>query len=97
MGKFIYGDNVFTPVDNILGVNCDTESEVTIYCINHVKEAATADVNNSTYVLTVNSGKEVTVGKRLAEELNFGKLEVIDLVEFDDEVRAVAFTATPTD
>ena len=95
MGKFIFGDNVFTPVDTILGVDCDTDTEVTINCINHVKEAGAADVNNSTYVLTVNSGKEVTVGKRLAEELNFGKLEVIDLVEFDDEVTSVTFTATP--
>jgi|TARA_B100000085_G_scaffold282122_1_gene310052 hypothetical protein len=96
MSKFIFGDNVFTPVDTILGVNCDVAEAVTIYCINHVKEAGTSDVNNSTYVLTVTSGKEVTVGKRLAEELNFGKLEVIDLVEFDDEVTSVTFTATPS-
>ena len=96
MKKFIFGDNVFTPVDTVLGVDCDTATEVTVYCINHVKEAGSGDVNNSTYVLTVTSGKEVTVGKRLAEELNFGKLEVIDLVDFDDEVTSVTFTATPS-
>lgn len=95
MSKFIFGDNVFTPVDTILGMDCDTSTEVTVYCINHVKEAGAADVNNSTYVLTVTSGKEVTVGKKLAEELNFGKLEVIDLVKFDDDVTSVTFTATP--
>ena len=97
MGKFIFGDNVFTPVDTILGVDCDVDTEVTINCINHNTEAGATDVVQSKYVLTVNSGKEVTVGKRLAEELNFGKLEVIDLVEFEDEVTSVTFTADGSD
>ncbi|QDP56011.1 MAG: hypothetical protein Unbinned4409contig1001_30 [Prokaryotic dsDNA virus sp.] len=96
MKKFIYGNNVFTPFDTVLGIDSGTPTEVTIYCINHVKEAGSGDVNNSKYVLTVTSGKEVTVAKRLAEELNFGKLEVIDLVEFDADVTSAAFTATPS-
>lgn len=95
MKKFIYGNNVFTPVDTILGIDAGTSTEVKIYCINHVAEAGAGDINNSTYVLDVTAGKEVTVAKRLAEELNFGKLEVVDLVEFDDEVSDVTFTATP--
>ncbi len=78
-------------------MDCDTSTEVTVNCINHNTEAGATDVVQSKYVLTVTSGKEVTVGKKLAEELNFGKLEVIDLVQFDDDVTAATFTADGSD
>lgn len=93
MSKFIYADNVYTPVDTILGIDCDVVEQVTVHVINHNTEAGATDVVQSKYILVVNNGKEVTVGKKLAEELNFGKLEVIDLVEFDDEVTSATFTA----
>jgi hypothetical protein len=96
MKKFIYGNNVFTPVDTILGIDVGTTDEVHIRCINHNKEAGAADVNNSEYVLTVAADTNITVAKALVDSINGGKLEVIDLAAFNDAVTGVTFTETPT-
>jgi hypothetical protein len=96
--KFLYGDGVYTPVDMIVGVNCNTSAKVIIRCINQLKDSggATSGLNHSQYEVSVPSGKEVEFGKRLVEEINFGKLDAIDLINTNKISSSVTFTETPT-
>jgi hypothetical protein len=94
--RFIFGNDTFIPVNNILQIDCSNDAEVHIRVVNPNTESGATDVVNSEYVIGTSSGKEVTLGKRLVEEINFGKLDTIDLILFNDFSQSVTFTETPT-
>jgi|DEB0MinimDraft_6_1074348.scaffolds.fasta_scaffold24268_3 hypothetical protein len=98
MKKFIFGNNVFTPLDTVLGIDCGTTDQIHVTCLNHNKEAggATGGLNNSEYVITVTAGSNIEVATALIETMNFGKLEIIDLSAFNSKVSSVTFAATPS-
>lgn len=74
MKKFLKGNNLYLPADNILGMDTATDTEVKVY----FKAVATAGASTTSDLVIDIDGSEATAAEQLIEEINFGKKVVID-------------------
>ena len=74
MKKFLKGDSLYLPADNILGIDTATDTEVKVY----FKGVATGGAATTSFLIIDIDGSEATAAEQLIEEINFGKKVVID-------------------
>jgi hypothetical protein len=73
MKKFVKGGSYYYPVDNLIGIDAATDTAVVLHF-----PTVKGLVQDDTFDISVDAGKNATVAEDLIEEINFGKKVVID-------------------